>query len=337
MVSKFFSLAVAGIALAIGTVPAAAQTTNLEASFDSMLGTEVRAPRSFEAVYDTDFARRIAQLANASDGRIGVAAVDLSTGEQISVLGEQRFPMASTSKIAIACTFLEGVEQGKWTLNSEFPMLYPVSSGKYSSARAPVREGKAMPAIDLIEQMITRSNNYATDGLLRAVGGPEAVNAWVRRNGIREFNLTRDIATLVRDDGEFDPAYQIDARDSATPLAMIDLLTGLQQGRFLSDKSRKVLLGAMSRTRTGTRRIPKLIPSSAQVLHKTGSLNNTSSDVGIIRMPDGRAFALAIYVTGQGSRSAREAKIASIARALYDGYAARSPATHYTAATYGGH
>ena len=93
----------------------------------------------------------------------------------------------------------------------------------------------------------------------------------------------------------------------------------------------------MSRTRTGTRRIPKLIPSSAQVLHKTGSLNNTSSDVGIIRMPDGRAFALAIYVTGQGSRSAREAKIASIARALYDGYAARSPATHYTAATYGGH
>ncbi len=335
MVRKFFALATIAASMALGTAPAAAQTTELEASFDSILGTDVRAPRSFEAIYDTALERRIAELADGSQGRIGVAAVDMATGERVAVLGEQRFPMASTSKIAIACTFLEGVEQGKWTLNSEFPMLFPVSSAKYSGSRAPVREGKVMPAIDLIEQMITRSNNYATDGLLRVVGGPAAVNDWVRRNGIREFNLSRDIATLVRDDGEFDPAYQIDPRDSATPLAMIDLLTGLQEGRFLSDKSRKVLLGAMSRTRTGTRRIPKLIPASAEVLHKTGSLNNTSSDVGIIRMADGRSIALAIYVTGQGSRSAREAKIAQIARALYDGYAARSPATHYTAATYG--
>ena len=62
------------------------------------------------------------------------------------------------------------------------------------------------------------------------------------------------------------------------------------------------------------------MPDSVTVAHKTGSLNNTSSDVGILTAPDGRSIALAIYVTGQGTRGNREKRIASIARAIYDGY-----------------
>jgi beta-lactamase class A len=65
-----------------------------------------------------------------------------------------------------------------------------------------------------------------------------------------------------------------------------------------------------------------MLPDDAQVAHKTGTLNNTASDIGIIHTPDGRAIAMAIYVTGQGSKPARDAKIASIARAIYDGYEA---------------
>ena len=46
--------------------------------------------------------------------------------------------------------------------------------------------------------------------------------------------------------------------------------------------------------------------------------------MGIIETPDGRVFAVAIYVTGQGSRPNREARIAQIARAIYDGYLTES-------------
>lgn len=300
--------------------PLAAQTSDLGAAFDRALGTEPRSPQTFDAVYETSIERRIAQLADGSRGRIGVAAIDLSTGRQIAVLGDQPFPLASTSKIAVAATYLEMVEQGKYSLTSEFPLLVAVGSAKFSSPVAPVRKGEHMPAIDLIELMITRSSNPATDALLAAVGGPARVNDWVRRQGIKDFSIDRDIATLVRDDGEFDPAAHIDRRDAATPRAMVELLRGLYQGKYLSAESRRVLLGAMSRTSTGKRRIPAQIPLEAQVSHKTGSLNNTSSDVGIIETPDGRAIALAIYVTGQGSRAAREDRIAAIARALYDGF-----------------
>lgn len=329
-----------GLAAALAALasPAAARADDLEASFDSTFGTAARSPQSFDAIYAGSLQQRIAELANPALGRIGVAALDLSTGEEVMVLGDQLFPMASTSKIAVAATFLEQVERGRYSLTSEFPLLLPVASAKFSSPKAPVRPGQYMPAIDLIEIMITRSSNPATDALLAAVGGPAVVNDWMRRHGITEFSIDRDIATLVRDDGEYNPASVIDPRDAATPRAMVRLLAGLYRGEFLSAESRAVILGAMSRTVTGRRRIPAHIPLEARVSHKTGSLNNTSSDIGIIETPDGRAIAVAIYVTGQGSKAAREERIAAIARALYDGFAARAqlnPPRNWASAPYG--
>src|SRR5687768_14924988 len=315
---------VAGIALAAATVgaasaPAQAQA-NFEAAFDRALGTEVRAPRDFTPDYSNPLMAQIAQIADGSSGRIGVAAIDLSTGQEVAVLGDQPFPMASTSKIAIAATYLEGVDKGRWSLTSEFPLLIPVASRPFSSSVAPVRRGEHLNARQLIELMITRSSNPATDALLAAVGGPSAVNDWARRAGIQNFNLTRDIATLVRDDGEVNPAYHVDIRDSVTPRDMVKLLSGIYQGKWLSASSRDVIIGAMERCRTGTARIRGMMPTEARVAHKTGTLSNTSSDVGIITGPDGRSIAVAIYVTGQGGKPNRDAKIATLARVLYDGY-----------------
>jgi len=316
-----------GISLgALSVVPAQARDqardqagiSDVQDSFDSVFGTEDRAPRT----YSSDFGKQLASVANASQGRIGVAAMDLSSGRMVDVLGSQRFPMASTSKIAIAATFLEGVDKGKWTLSSEFPLMVPVPSAPFSSTVAPVRPGTYMSARQLIELMITRSNNYATDALLKVVGGPSAVNAWVRRTGIDDWHIDRDIATLVRDDGAIDPAKVVDKRDSATPIAVVELLAGIYNGKWMSKQGRDVLLGAMSRTVTGKRRIRAGLPADVTVSHKTGSLNNTSSDIGIIETPDGRAYAVAIYVTGQGTRPNREARIASIARTIYNGYLA---------------
>ncbi len=311
----------ASLLLALTAIaPSQARADTLEAAFDSTFGTEVRAPRDFTPDYSNPLVYRIAQLADGSNGRIGVAAVDLATGEEVAILGDQPFPMASTSKIAIAATYLEGVDQGRWSLSSEWPLMIPVPSKRFSSTVAPVRPGEYMSARQLIELMITRSSNPATDALLAAVGGPNAVNDWARRAGIQNFNLTRDIATLVRDDGEINPATSVDIRDSATPRDMVRLLAGLYQGQWLTPSSRNVIINAMERCRTGTGRIPALMPGGVTVAHKTGTLSNTASDIGILTAPDGRTIAVAIYVTGQGGKANRDAKIASIARAIYDGY-----------------
>ena len=338
---------IASLALAFATplvavgAQAQGQTSSLETAFDNAFGTEVREPPEIAEQPTTPLERTIARLADGSNGRIGVAAIDLTTGERVSVLGDQRFPMASTSKIAIAATFLEGVDQGRWSLTSEFPLLWAVRSQRFSTRVAPVREGEYMSAQRLIDLMITRSSNPATDALLAAVGGPAAVNDWARRAGLTEFSLDRDIATLVRDDGEFDPTYHIDPRDSATPETMVKLLAGIYQGEWLSPESRNVIMDAMERCRTGRNRIPAMMPENVTVAHKTGTLNRMAGDIGIVEMPDGRAIALAIYVTGQSTSQAdenankararrlRDERIANIARALYDGYAERAEARRF--------
>ena len=343
LISKLITgLAFAG-ALA---VPAAARANGdaLELDFDRVLGSQPRAPRDVPAptqpfvpatpapnVYTGGLEAQLAGLASAERGRIGVAALDLATGRTVSVLGDQPFPMASTSEIAVVATFLDGVDQGRWKLTDRFPLMIPQGSRKFSSTVAPVRPGAMISAQGLIELAITRSANPATDALLAVVGGPQAVNRWLRKAGISGMRMDRDIATLVRDDGEHNPATTIDQRDSATPLAMVELLGGLYQGQWLSPQSRNVLLGAMGRTVTGKRRLRAQLPAGADIAHKTGTLFNTSSDVGIIQTPDGRAIAIAVYATGQGGKPQRDARIATIARVVYDGYQTEASSVRRTA------
>lgn len=321
-------LAALAVFAATALTPLSAQAGQLETQFDQLLGTMQRQPREapVRPATSDSLETQLLQLAEASRGRIGLAALDLATGRQVAVLGDQPFPMASTSKIAIVATFLAGVDAGRYSLSTRYPTLVPVPSKRFSTTVAPVRTGAMMTAQQLIDLTISRSDNQATDALLAVVGGPKAVTRWVHANtGITEFRLDRDIATLVRDDGAVNPAITIDRRDSITPSAMVRLLSGLHEGKWLSSRSREVLLNAMSRTVTGRSRIRAGLPAGTSVAHKTGTLSNTASDVGFIEAPDGRKLAVAIYVTGQGTRQGRNSRIALLARAIYNGYAVQEP------------
>ena len=330
------TIALALAAAALPLTPASAQGISLEAQFDSTLGTEVRAPQSFDAVYETSFERRIAALADGTNGRIGVYALDLTTGREVSILGDQRFPMASTSKVAIAMAYLAQVDQGRKSLTSEY---YHPRNRVYYTAR------------QHIERTISYSDNHSTDVLLEQVGGPQAVNAWARSVGISEFNLTRDIKTLIAEDGRIDPATQVDDRDSATPRAMGQLMAGIYHGRWLSASSNRVIMAALEGTTTGRNRMASVLPMSAQLAHKTGTLSRTASDIGIFYTADRRPIAAAIYVTGQSpsqeyedtgprsrkyeARAERDSRIAQITSALYEGFRGANDNRVWASASYG--
>jgi beta-lactamase class A len=264
---------------------------------------------------------QVASIAAQARGRVGVAALDLDGGGAVYVNGEMPFPMASTAKVAIAATFLDGVEQGSLRLDQPLAMMVPVSQpGSERSAVAPVRPGEVLVAQDLIERSITRSDNEATDGLIAAVGGIGRVNAWLARIGITGQRLDHTMATLVRDDGRIDPARTIDVRTSSTPRAMVSLLNAIDRGGALTPQSRAALLDTMTRTSTGKNRIRAGLPDDAILAHKTGTLADVTDDVGIVRLPDGRHLAMAIFVAGTGGHTAHATLIAQIARALYQGF-----------------
>lgn len=279
---------------------------------------QARPGTSLQNARDAAIEQQVAAIVAQGRGRIGVAAVDLDGGGQIMINGDMPFPMASTAKIAIAATYLAGVEQGRLRLDQTFPMMVPVAGS--GGAVAAVKPGEVMTAQSLMELSITRSDNAATDGLIAAVGGIPAVNAWISRVGVTGQRLDHTMATLVRDDGRVNPVTTIDTRTSSTPRAMAQLLAAIDRGGALSPESRAVLLDTMTRTSTGRNRIRSGLPEGVVFAHKTGTLSGVTDDVGIVRLPDGRHLAIAIFVTGPEGHTAHAGLIAQIARVLYDGY-----------------
>ena len=133
-------------------------------------------------------------------------------------------------------------------------------------------------------------------------------------------------SATFNDDGEVNPAYVGDARDSSTPAAMVHLLAKLHKGMLLSAESTDYLFDVMARCVTGQRRIKGMLPGGTPVAHKTGTLAGVSDDVGIITLPNGHHLAVAIFAKGMRSEWERDRSIAQLARLLYEGFGAIEPA-----------
>lgn len=233
--------------------------------------------------------RRLASLAQENPGEYGIAALDLATGETVAFNGNMAFPMASTMKIAVAAAYLAEVDAGRRGLDD-------MIGG--ASAR------------QLMNAMITRSDNRATDQLIATLGGPAAIDAWLRSHGLAGIRVDRTIAQLLaarRDLG--------DIRDSSTPTAMLGLLRVINAGPALSTSSRAMLLDMMRRCATGSNRIAGILPPGAIVEHKTGTLSGYTGDVGFLTTPEGRRIAVVFFARGGENRPA---VIATAARAIYD-------------------
>src|SRR5436853_7352881 len=83
--------------------------------------------------------RELAQRAESLPGVAGFSVRDLQTGEQISLLGDEPFPSASTIKIFILVTLLCQAEQRPGFLQQRIPITTRVpGSGVLTYLEEPV-------------------------------------------------------------------------------------------------------------------------------------------------------------------------------------------------------
>jgi beta-lactamase class A len=222
---------------------------------------------------------------------VGIAALDLTTGESVSVKGNVPFPMASTVKVAVAALYLAQVDHGRRSLDDTI---------------------NGVSARTLMNRMLINSDNRATDILMHDLGGPRVLDQWLRERGVTGLRVDRNIAQLLAAKRDL-----WDRRDSSTPQAMVELLRKIYKAELIRPQSRDYLLDVMARCKTGKNRIRALLPYGTPVEHKTGTLNGYTSDVGFISLPDGRRIAVAMFARGGGDRPRT---IAETARAIYDGF-----------------
>lgn len=238
----------------------------------------------------TSLEQQLSSLVANKSADVGIAALDLNTGETVSIKGNRPFPMASTVKIAIAALYLAQVDNGRRSLDDTI---------------------NGVSARRLMARMLIRSDNRATDILLNDLGGPTAVHNWLRANGVSGLRVDRTIAQLLRAKRDL-----WDRRDSSTPVAMVELLRRIYKAELIKPESRNYLLDLMSRCETGKNRMKALLPG-VPIEHKTGTLDGLTDDIGFITLPDGRRVAVAIFARGGRDRPRA---IAETARAIYDGF-----------------
>ena len=237
--------------------------------------------------------QQLSDFAAGKSADVGIAALDLNTGESVSIKGNTPFPMASTVKVAVATLYLSQVDHGRRTLDDTI-------------------NGQGVRS--LMARMLIHSDNRATDILLKDLGGPHALQTYLEDNGVTGLRVDRTIAQLLSDRRDL-----WDRRDSSTPVAMVDLLRRIYKGELIRPESRDYLLGLMARCETGKNRMKSMLPFGTPVEHKTGTLTGLADDVGFITMPDGHRIAVAIFTRGGADRPRT---IAEAARAIYDGFKA---------------
>jgi len=294
-----------------------------------------------------DIPLKLEKVSQGLAGRIGVAAQEIGSGKRVTVNGDESFVMASTYKVAIAVTLLDRVDKGELKLSDFIDISQEMMvAGDNAIALNFVHPGIKLSVANLIEPMITESDNTATDACLKLAGGPEAVRKKLRSIGITELRVDRYTSEILRDFyGLPDKAYlsviaeaaakdptilsripdrnlefeKEDPRDHSTPKAMLELLLAIDSGKVLSEKSREFLLATMSRTRTGSGRLKGLLPKGTPVAHKTGTIGGVANDVGFITLPDGRRFAIVVFTKSSTTPEAyRDRAIAEVTRTLYD-------------------
>ena len=275
--------------------------------------------------------RDIAELWRTFPGKTGIAIKRIDGNWEFGHRFNEPFPQQSVSKLWVAMALLDKIDQGRASLSDPIRIGPDDLTLFHQPLAAEVRrEGAVIKSVyTLLEKALASSDNTANDALLRHAGGPDAVNRFIRRNGLGQIKfgpgerlMQSQIAGMswnqnlsvgrrfyaarakvpVETRRQALNAYLADPIDGASPGAIVNALDKLARGELLSPNSTQLLQSILKRTRSGPNRLKAGVPPGWEFLHKTGTGQVLGSkatgynDVGIMTAPDGTRYAVAVML-----------------------------------------
>ena len=223
-------------------------------------GTEIKKPQMqklYETYSMTALESKIKNLAAAYPSlKPSVYVWDYESGKHADVASNDVFATASIIKIPVLIQLFRSIEAGSIKLDDKIAMTdYYKSEG---SGSLQFKGARSVYTVDeLARVMITESDNSATNMLLAATGGMNALN-----------QSLKEMATLL---------YNID------------------NPNFLSLNSREKMIDYMSHVHNN-RLIHAGLPKEAIFIHKTGDIGKMLGDAGIVYTPNGKKYIVVMLV-----------------------------------------
>ena len=243
-------------------------------------------------------AEAIAEVQSAHEGTtIAVAVIDPVTSTRFAAPGDTTFHAASTMKVPVMIEVFRQAEEGRFELDdsllvenrfrsiidgTEYSIGTDSDDGIYN------RLGMSMSIRDLTYNMITVSSNLATNLLIDLVTASE-VQATLERLGGTGVSVLRGVEDLK--------AFDEGMNNTATASGLAALYEALMEGRAVSPESDREMIEILLDQRF-VDGIPRGLPTSAKVAHKTGSITRIYHDGGIIYPEGHEPYVLVVMTRG---------------------------------------
>ena len=248
----------------------------------------------------TEVMREIIRLERDYGGHLGVMAKNLNSGEVVAYNASERFPTASAIKLPIMATFFHLVDQKLVDPNEQVVLKMEDKKGG-SGILQFMSDGTTISLLDAVKLMIILSDNSGTNLVLdRLADSHEArmavVNDFMNKIGL---NDTRILNRLYTWETKLQTPEAIRyGIGVSTPRDMIMLLEALR-GKTVADSESCDAMLDILRKQMYDDMIPRFLPAEdckyLEVAHKTGGVNETKVDVGLISS-DKATYVIAIFV-----------------------------------------
>lgn len=240
--------------------------------------------------------KNLDSIASSFKATIGVCVLDLQSDEKVLVNNQVDYPMMSVYKFPLVLAVLGHVDKKKLSLSEQVKIDSAMAAKFGWSALKRQNPGvKKMSVDSLIMYTIVYSDNLSCDVLFDRIGGPKVADEFVKRKGVQNINV-------LNYEAEFGKDISLIYKNTSTPLAMSLLLKNFYKGNVISESSRKYLLNYMINDSTSSARLRGMVPAEITIAHKTGTYASSDTtvfacnDVGIMMFPDGRKYAVSVFV-----------------------------------------
>ncbi len=239
------------------------------------------------------------------DGVLGVAVLDLNSGQRFLLRGDDVFPQASSIKVAVLAELYHQAQTGKLKLTE----LYTVQASDLvqdSYIMAGLTPGVTRITLrDLATMMVAVSDNSATNVLIDRVG-MENVNSLMDSLGLPHTRLRRKMMDLK--------AAGEGRENISTPSEMMTLLEDLYRGKVLNPEMTTDFFKVLSTHKESF--IPRDLPEGLKIANKPGELEGVRNDSGVIFL-ENRPYVICAMTTYLRHERDGEEAISKISVAAY--------------------
>lgn len=257
-------------------------------------------------------------IASVPGAQVAVAYVDGATGRSLYRNADSVYHAASTMKVPVMMELFRQADSGGFSLEqplllvNEFrsiadgsPFIVTPEDDADSSLYGKI--GTRVPVRDLLQRMIVRSSNLATNQIIEMIGA-ESVTSLIRRLGGRRMTVLRGVEDIK--------AYERGMNNVATARDLSILMSAIAEQRpevaAHSGEMLNILLA-----QEFNEKIPAGLPPGTRVAHKTGEITAHSHDAAIVFPANRKPYVLVVLTKGIPDAKVSAKLISEISRLVY--------------------